>query len=52
MNYERILHAIEGGCNRTPELRERFGKSISYHLSKMVKMGLIYKEKGIFYKKS
>lgn len=48
----RILHAIEGGCNKTSELKERFGNNVVYQLKKMIKLGLIYKENGIYYKKS
>lgn len=51
MNIERILHAIEGGCNTCPELKERFGNNVLYQLKKLVKLGILSKEKGGFYKK-
>ena len=51
MNEERLLHAIEMGCNKSPELKERFGNNVHYYIKKLIKLGCICKLSGGFYKK-
>lgn len=48
---EQILHAIESGCNKSQDLAERYGKSASYYIKKLEKLGCISKVGGGFYRK-